>query len=102
MHHLLLVVYSSRNAGQGAVDILLSGFQEINVHNMTQAQAITAIDAMLRHANASVYRLRIIHGYHSGTVLRDMIRSRYRKHAKVKRIEIGLNQGETDLVLREL
>ena len=78
------------------------GFQEIDIHNMTKVQAITAIDARLRRTNASVYRLRVIHGYHSGTVLRDAVRARYKDHPKVKRIEFGLNQGETDLVLRDL
>ena len=81
---------------------ILSGFQEIDVHNMTRMQALAAIDAVLRRANASVYRLKVIHGYHGGTVLRDAVRSRYREHPKVKRIEIGLNPGETDLILREL
>ena len=79
-----------------------SGFIEIDVHNMTKTQAITAIDAKLRRANASVYRVRVIHGYHGGTVIRDAVRTNYRKHPKVKRIEIGLNPGETDLILREL
>ncbi len=79
-----------------------SGFLEIDVHNMTKVQAITAIDARLRRANASVYRLRVIHGYHSGTVLRDAVRAHYKDHPKVKRIEFGLNQGETDLILRDL
>ena len=69
---------------------------------MTRTQAITAIDALLRRADASVYRLRIIHGFHSGTVIRDAVRTHYKKHPKVKRIEVGLNPGETDLVLREL
>ena len=69
---------------------------------MTRTQAITAIDARLRRVNSSVYRLRVIHGYHGGTVLRDSIREHYKNHPKVLRIEIGLNQGETDLVLREL
>ena len=82
--------------------MLLSGFLEIDVHNMTRTQAITAIDARLRRVNASVSRLRVIHGYHSGTVLRDMVRSHYKHHPKVLRIELGLNPGETDLVLREL
>ena len=80
----------------------LGGFQIIDVHHMTKTQAITAIDAKLRRADASVYRLCVIHGYHGGTVLRDAVRSHYRSHPKVKRIEIGLNPGETDLVLREL
>ena len=57
-----------------------SGFIEIDVHNMTQSQAITAIDAKLSRANASVYRIRVIHGYHGGTVLRDAVRTHYRNH----------------------
>ncbi len=77
-------------------------FQEIDIHQMTKVQAISAIDARLRRADSSVYRLRIIHGYHGGTVLRDAVRTRYKGHPKVRRIEVGLNQGETDLILREM
>ena len=77
-------------------------FQEIDVHGMTRAQAFTAIDARLRRADSSVYSIRIVHGYHGGTVLRDAVRELYRNHTKVKRIELGLNPGETDLILREL
>ena len=80
----------------------MTAFQEVDVHNMTKVQAITAIDAALRRANAGVYRIRVIHGYHGGTVLRDAVRARYAKHPKVRRIELGLNPGETDLILREL
>ena len=79
-----------------------SGFQEIEVHHMTKVQAITAIDARLRRADSSVYQLKVIHGYHSGTVIRDAVRAHYKDHPKVKRIELGLNPGETDLILRDL
>ena len=79
-----------------------SAFQEIDVHNMTKAQAVTAIDAKLRKADSSVYQLRVIHGFHSGTILRDAVRAHYKNHPKVKRIELGLNPGETTLILREL
>ena len=84
--------------------IALSGraFEEIDVHRMTKVQAITAIDAILKRAGSGVYRIRVIHGYHSGTVLRDAVRTHYRNHPKVIRIEVGLNPGETDLILREL
>lgn len=74
---------------------------ELDIHSMTQAQAKVAIEAKLRRAKGGVYRLRIIHGYHGGTALRDMIRREYAAHPKVKRIELGLNPGVTDLVLRE-
>ena len=80
----------------------MNAFEEIDVHNMTRVQAVTAIDAKLKRADSGVYRIRVIHGYHGGTVLRDAVRSRYAKHPKVKRIELGLNPGETVLVLREL
>ena len=79
-----------------------SAFQEIDVHNMTRVQAITAIDAKLRKADSSVYQLRVIHGFHGGTVLRDAVRAHYRNHPKVKLMELGLNQGETTFILREL
>ena len=59
----------------GAAAIPLSGFPEIDIHNMTRTQAIAAIDARLRRVDASVYRLRVIHGFHGGTVLRDAVRS---------------------------
>ncbi len=81
---------------------MVSGFQEVDVHGMTKTQAFTAIDAVLRRAGGAVYTLRVIHGYRGGTVLRDAIRARYKTHPKVKRIELGLNPGETDLILREL
>ena len=80
----------------------MAAFDEIDVHNMTREQMIVAVDARLRRATSATYRIRVIHGYHGGTVLRDTVRKHYAHHPKVKRIEIGLNPGETDLVLREL
>ena len=94
--------YSGLSNQKGAIVISVGGFPEIDVHNMTRTQAITAIDARLRRADASVYRLRVIHGFHGGTAIRDAVRTHYKNHPKVKRIEIGRNPGETDLVLREL
>ncbi|MBR3186138.1 MAG: hypothetical protein IKF48_08375 [Oscillospiraceae bacterium] len=67
---------------------------------MTLAQACVAIDAALRRAKGA-YRIRVIHGFHGGTALRDGIRGRYGANGKVKRIELGLNPGQTDLILRE-
>lgn len=78
-----------------------AGILELDVHGMTAYQLRIAVDAKLRRADSSVYRLRVIHGYHGGTALRDELRSRYAKHPKVLRIEQGLNPGSTDLVLRE-
>lgn len=49
-------------------------------------------------AAAGVYRLRLIHGYHGGTALRDLCRE-YAGHPRVLRLVAS--PGSTDLVLRE-
>lgn len=74
---------------------------ELDIHGMTRYQAKVAIDAKLKRAGTGVYRIRIIHGFHGGTALRDFVRETYRGNPKVLRIEAGLNQGVTDLVLKE-
>ena len=79
-----------------------NGFEELDIHRMTAYQASAAIDAKLRRISPSCYRLRIIHGYHGGTALRDMVRERYSDHPRVKRVTGGLNPGQTDLILRDL
>lgn len=78
-----------------------SGKVTIDLHGMTCYQAQVTIDAALRRAKGAVYRIEVIHGYRGGTELRDMVRRVYPKHPKVKRLELGLNPGSTDLVLRE-
>lgn len=78
------------------------GIIELDIHGMTKYQAKLSIDSKLKNADSSVYRIRIIHGYHNGTQLKDMVLKDYRKHKRVIRIELGMNPGITDLVLREL
>lgn len=79
-----------------------SSIIELDIHGMTKYQAKISIDSALKKANSGIYRIRIIHGYHNGTELRDMVQKDYRKNKKVIRIELGLNPGITDLVLRDL
>ena len=69
---------------------------------LPQTSKVSVSSAALRRANASVYRIRIIHGYTHSTILRDMVQYKYRNHPKVKRIAPGSNPGQTDLILREL
>lgn len=74
---------------------------EIDVHGFNAYQAKTAIDAKIKNPHGA-YRIRVIHGYHNGTVLSEMITREYKNNSKVLRIERGLNIGHTDLVLKEL
>ncbi|MBQ0038434.1 MAG: Smr/MutS family protein [Clostridiales bacterium] len=77
----------------------MGGIVEIDLHGRNEYQARVTIDAALRRAKGGTYRIRIIHGYHGGTALRDMVRREYQN--KVLRIETGVGPGVTDLVLRE-
>ena len=78
-----------------------AGILELDLHGCTVYQAEIALNAALKRAKAGTYRIRVIHGSHGGTALRDMIRKNFAHHPKVLRLESGLNQGQTDLVLRE-
>ena len=51
-------------------------------------------------AEKSICRIRVIHGYNGGTRIRSMLREEY-GYGRGKRIEMGDNQGITELVLRE-
>ncbi len=75
----------------------MDGIVTIDLHGKNEYQAKVTIDAALRRSRG-VYRLRLIHGYHGGTALRDMIRREYT--GKVLRVK-PINEGTTDLILRE-
>lgn len=77
-------------------------FIDINLHGLTQDEAMRVIDRALDQAGPATYQLRLIHGYHRGTNLRSMIQDEYRSDPDVLRIIPGDNPGITILVLREL
>ena len=77
-------------------------FVKIDLHGMTQDQAIKVIDSAIASAGPATYHLQLIHGFNRGTSLRAMIQDWYRYDQKVKRIMPGDNPGITVLVLKEL
>ncbi len=62
-----------------------SGILTADLHGKNTYQAKITVDALLRRAGRGTYRLRLIHGCHSGTALRDFLRSEYAGHPKVRR-----------------
>ncbi len=76
---------------------IMDGIVTLDLHGKTEYQARITIDAALRRSRG-VYRIRCIHGCHGGTVLRDLLRRDYA--CKVLRLQV-INEGTTDLVLRE-
>ena len=94
-----------RNATEEARDDgqMTGGIIEIDVHGKNIEEAKKAIDIQIHTAGKSINRLRVIHGYNDGTRIRSMLREEYGygREPAVKRIEMGSNQGITELVLRE-
>ena len=85
------------------MELNLTGKIEIDVHGMTVKEAVNMAQAAVKKAGNSVYRIRIIHGYHGGTKIREAINRElgYGLEPRVKRITQGENPGVTELILRE-
>ena len=76
---------------------------EIDVHGLNVEQAISRIEEKIQKANASTYRIRVIHGFNRGN---NIQRGIYREighglNPKVVRIVGGDNPGITEIILRE-
>lgn len=80
----------------------MEAYVKIDLHGMTQDQAMKVIDKALDSAGSGTYQLQLIHGFNRGTSLRTMIQDWYRYDERVKRIMPGDNPGVTILVLKEL
>jgi len=78
-----------------------AGVLTADLHGKTTYQVKVTVDALLRRAKPGTYRIRLIHGYHSGTALRDFIRTEYAHHPKVRRLAASPAGGATELILRE-
>ena len=72
----------------------------LDLHGKTQYQAKIALEAQLRRSRG-IYRIHVVHGYHNGTALRDLVRQEYAAHPQVLRVE-AVSDSATDLILREL
>ena len=83
--------------------MLGSGNIEIDLHGLRAEEAKKKIDDGIRKADPTVYRIKLIHGFHRGHGLKDMIWDEYSygRNSKVLRIQGGVNEGITELVLRE-
>ena len=77
-------------------------FVKIDLHGLTQEEAMRVIDQALADASTATYQLQLIHGYNRGTRLRSMIYDEYKYEPKIKRIIPGDNPGITVMVLKEL
>lgn len=75
----------------------------MDMHGCTVEEAVQKIEKQVEAAGPAVYRIRVIHGFHGGTRIREGIRRElgYGLVPKIKRIVPGDNEGITELILRE-
>ena len=71
----------------------------VDLHTMNTAQARRWLEMKVTSAPREVTEIEVIHGYHGGTALMQMVRKEF-KHPRVKAKVLGLNQGCTILLLK--
>ncbi|MGB4661441.1 MAG: hypothetical protein WBI07_19875 [Mobilitalea sp.] len=71
----------------------------LDLHNMRTWEAALALDNAIENADSAVREIVVIHGYHQGNELQNMVRKDYRNR-KIANKFIGLNQGRTSLILK--
>ena len=76
---------------------------EVDCHGLNTEQAVKEVQATVDKADSSTYRIRVIHGFNSGTRIKSAIKEEfsYGRESKAIRIEPGDNMGITDLILKE-
>ena len=72
----------------------------VDLHQMDSKQAKQWLSSKVTAAPREIREIEVIHGYHGGTALHNMVRKSFR-HPRVKSKIIPLNQGSTILVLTD-
>lgn len=74
---------------------------EVDIHALEKMQAKNKLMGLISSAPSDVTEIVIIHGYRSGTVLRDMVRNELR-HSRIRDKMISvINPGITTVFLKE-
>lgn len=71
---------------------------EVDIHGMRAREAKRQLELLLSRADATTHEVVVIHGYHGGRVLADMVRQELR-HPRIRQKLLSLNGGQTTLVL---
>lgn len=72
-------------------------FDTVDIHGFTREEAKKYLIKTIDNSPKGC-ELTVIHGYHNGQSLQNMVRKNL-KHDRIKARILGLNQGETTLIL---
>lgn len=73
---------------------------EVDIHGMRARDAKEQLILLLNRADNTIHEVRVVHGYHQGNALQQMVRTEL-KHPRIKRKLLSLNHGETILELTD-
>ena len=71
----------------------------IDIHGETRQSGRKLLENKLKSLYKNTREVIVIHGYHQGNTLQQMVRSF--KHPMVERKILGLNQGETIFLIKK-
>lgn len=71
----------------------------IDIHGETRQSGRKLLENKLKSLPKDVREMVVIHGYHQGNTLQQVVRSF--KHPMVERKILGLNQGETIFLIKK-
>lgn len=74
---------------------------EADIHGMRALEAKYELELLIGRAGKDIREIVVIHGYHGGSALKNMVRTELR-HPRIQQKILSLNQGETTLLLKKL
>lgn len=73
---------------------------DLDLHGLTELEAKKVIERFIASQPNDVKEIRVIHGYHSGDSLKNLVRDRHKiRSNRIKRRKLTMNQGETIIEL---
>ena len=75
------------------------GEVSVDLHGLYRADAEKKLRDFLDGLPRDAHRVRVVHGFHSGTVLRDLVRGSF-SHLRILRKTTGTSDGETIFILK--
>lgn len=73
----------------------------VDIHSMEKAAAKRKLENLLRITPKDVGEIVVVHGYNSGTVLRDMVRCELKHSRILDKMPSVVNPGITTIFLKQ-
>lgn len=71
----------------------------VDLHGMTTQQAKRHLEQLLRTLPDQVEQITVVHGFHRGDALQQMVRGKGLSSKRIKQKILSMNPGETILLL---